>query len=307
LALVSALACGPEQSPPPPPPAAPAQAAPGDAKEDPIPPEVPADPDSRFDRVYAQALDAVAEAVEAELAAVEPAQIATYEAGVAALKRVTPGAHMDRIGATLEAQGIDPHALAQWMETERARVDELAVALETRLAVHQPKVRAIMERTAELAPPEAKAKIQAQLSALAEAPTAETAASPWADVANAEGLREVAARAGADRGVVIDVWATWCAPCMELDRGPMRDEKVLAELARFELVKIDVTDDSPATSVLQERLGAATLPNVLVFDSGDALAAQLAAPKPVDPTTRITTFLSASELHERLQAVTTAR
>jgi thiol:disulfide interchange protein len=244
--------------------------------------------------VYAKALDAVAASVEAELASVDPARIETFAQGVERLGRLTPAGHMERVGETLKAEGVEAAEMAKWMQANPAAVDELAVAMEARLAGLQPKLRAVLERVAELAPPDRKAAIEQQLATLPAPP-----ALAWTEVTDAGQLRTAAARAGQTRGVVVDFTAAWCLPCQELERGPLADPQVVAVLADFERLRIDVTDPTPELESLQDRLGATTLPNLLVFDSGEALTQALTGAG--EPATRITQLVSATQLRDALR------
>ena len=269
----------------------------------------PAPDAAAFEAVYAEALQAVAAAVEKELDGTDPAAIGTYEDGLATLRRVTPSAHMSLISDTLAKHGIASRDLADWMQAHRDDADGLTQEMEARLAKRQGQVRAVMQRVAELAPPDDRARIEAQLAALddAGAPSdASARAADWASVTTFEELREVADGAGAAKGVVIDVWAQWCMPCKELDKTAFVDPAVVAELRRFELVKIDVTESGPDSETILARLGAQSLPNVLVFGSGEALAEQLAAPKPVEPDARVTAAIEGAELARILGGVRTS-
>ncbi len=301
--LVSLVACSGEPTAAPPGPAPRAARPTLEAKA--ATPAPPAD-DAAVRGAYAEALEAVAASVERSLDTTRPAEIADYEQGVAVLRQITPGAHMGRISDTLTAKGLSSQQVVDWMQAHRAEADELAQAMEARLAKRQGEVRAVMERVAELAPPQDKARIEKQLAALDDAaapPSDDASAPPWRVLQTLDDLAEVAAKAGAEQGVVIDVAAQWCMPCKELERVAFADPAAAAELAVFERVKIDVTEPGPANETIIERLGAQSLPNVLVFRSGAALAEQLAAPKPVQPDARVTSSVSGAELAATLAGV----
>jgi len=66
---------------------------------------------------------------------------------------------------------------------------------------------------------------------------------------------------GADRPVVVDLWAAWCGPCHWLSREL---EALAAETDAVRVVKLDV-DAHPEISV---RYGVLALPTLLVFQDG---------------------------------------
>jgi thioredoxin 1 len=81
---------------------------------------------------------------------------------------------------------------------------------------------------------------------------------------------------GADRPVVVDVWANWCPPCRLIARS-------LDELAEEFGDRVAVTalnaDDNPA---VVRTYGVMSLPTVLVFRDGDLVGTMVGArPKSV--------------------------
>jgi len=104
------------------------------------------------------------------------------------------------------------------------------------------------------------------------------------DVAALDGLL---ARAKADgRPVMIDFFADWCAACKELDRLTYVDAAVVAESARFMLVKVDGTNDEASLDALYERFGVKGLPTVAFVGGDGTLRSQ----------PRVTGFMEASAL-----------
>ena len=84
----------------------------------------------------------------------------------------------------------------------------------------------------------------------------------------------VAAANAAHKPAFLDFYADWCLPCKELDLKVFHQPEVVAELQRFQLVKVDCThDDDPVVASTQERYGAATLPT-LVFLGADGKVAK---------------------------------
>jgi thiol:disulfide interchange protein DsbD len=86
----------------------------------------------------------------------------------------------------------------------------------------------------------------------------------------------VAAAKAAHKPVVMDFFAEWCLPCKELDVRTFSEPKVAEELSRFQLIKVDCTDnDDPEVANRKERWGAKTLPTVLIIDSDGKVQSRL--------------------------------
>jgi putative thioredoxin len=62
--------------------------------------------------------------------------------------------------------------------------------------------------------------------------------------------------------VVVDFWATWCAPCLQL--SPVLEELALAGAGRWILAKVDVE----ANPELAQELGVSAVPTVVAFVAG---------------------------------------
>ena len=77
----------------------------------------------------------------------------------------------------------------------------------------------------------------------------------------------VAAAVGAKRPVIIDFYADWCAACKELDRIVYPHESFRREAGRFDLVKIDGTNEPPEIEALYKKYGVQGLPTVVFIGS----------------------------------------
>jgi thiol:disulfide interchange protein DsbD len=79
--------------------------------------------------------------------------------------------------------------------------------------------------------------------------------------------RELAAATAAGRPVMLDFYADWCVTCKELERYTFADPKVIAEMARFTLLKADVTaNDAQDQELMQGRFKIPGPPAILFFD-----------------------------------------
>jgi thiol:disulfide interchange protein DsbD len=86
----------------------------------------------------------------------------------------------------------------------------------------------------------------------------------------------VALGAREGRPVMIDFNAEWCAACKELERITFPDPAVAAELQRFVVASVDLTDDgSPEYERLQKKYGFPGLPYVVFYDSKGKLRSEL--------------------------------
>jgi thioredoxin 1 len=69
---------------------------------------------------------------------------------------------------------------------------------------------------------------------------------------------------GADKPVLVDFWATWCAPCRMIAPAV---EEIASELGdAVEVVKLDV-DQNPQTV---QQLGIMSMPTIMMFKDGKA-------------------------------------
>jgi thiol:disulfide interchange protein DsbD len=103
----------------------------------------------------------------------------------------------------------------------------------------------------------------------------------------------LAAAKSANKPVMIDFYADWCAACKELDRHTYSDPKVQAEAERFELIKVDATDDTDDLKAIQNRFNVIGLPTVAFLNSTGSPC----------PSPRVTGFVAADKYLPLMQGV----
>jgi thiol:disulfide interchange protein DsbD len=72
--------------------------------------------------------------------------------------------------------------------------------------------------------------------------------------------------ATAKKPVLIDFSAAWCAACKELDEETFSDENVKKLMNEFELIRIDVTENSDEDKKLQKTFGIVGPPAIVFYD-----------------------------------------
>ncbi len=68
--------------------------------------------------------------------------------------------------------------------------------------------------------------------------------------------------------IVLDFYADWCIPCLELDRSTFTDPTVIETLEPYARFKVDLTNfDSPESEALRQQFDVAGVPTILFIDA----------------------------------------
>jgi thioredoxin 2 len=92
---------------------------------------------------------------------------------------------------------------------------------------------------------------------------------PWVATAGDDDFTEVVEKSSVP--VLVDLWATWCAPCRMV--SPALEQLATERAGRLKLVKVDV-DAAPKQS---ERFAVRAVPTLLLVDRGEVVARQSGA------------------------------
>jgi thiol:disulfide interchange protein DsbD len=94
-----------------------------------------------------------------------------------------------------------------------------------------------------------------------------------------------------NKRLLIDVWAEWCAACLELDEKTFSRDDVREGLRDYVLVKLDLTRKSANTGQLQKELAIIGMPTIIFLDPSG---------KEID---RFSGFIDGSEFLDRLRSL----
>ncbi|MET0828616.1 MAG: thioredoxin [Microbacterium sp.] len=92
---------------------------------------------------------------------------------------------------------------------------------------------------------------------------------PWIVEALDDSFAEIAERA--DPPVIVDMWATWCAPCRMV--SPVLEQLAAERAGDVKLVKVDV-DRAPR---LSSRFSVQAVPTLMIMHHGEVISRQAGA------------------------------
>jgi len=78
-----------------------------------------------------------------------------------------------------------------------------------------------------------------------------------------------AAIKASDKPVMLDFYADWCISCKELEGITFKDEKVIAKLNEFTLLKADVTKNTDEDKAMQKRFSVVGPPALIFWDKNN--------------------------------------
>ncbi len=95
--------------------------------------------------------------------------------------------------------------------------------------------------------------------------------------------------------VLIDFYADWCIPCLELEQSTFTDQEVIDATREFVRLKVDLTHfDSPEAEALRQKFSIAGVPTIVFLDADGAEVG----------SARVIGYLSPEKFLERVHMVT---
>ncbi len=71
----------------------------------------------------------------------------------------------------------------------------------------------------------------------------------------------------AKQPVMLDFYASWCVSCKEMDEFTFRDQKVMGQLKKMKLMRVDVTANTDDDRALMKQFGLFGPPGIIFFDT----------------------------------------
>ncbi len=121
---------------------------------------------------------------------------------------------------------------------------------------------------------------------------------PFVKVNDAESLQK--ALQNSDKPVMLDVYADWCVSCQEVEHFTLTEPAVVAALQNYTLLKLDITDTTPAHRELLKQLNLIGPPAMLFFIQGKEQSQQRHI-GPISAPTLLKSLTAVAEKHENRQ------
>lgn len=88
----------------------------------------------------------------------------------------------------------------------------------------------------------------------------------WLYVKNINELEDVVKKSS--KPIMVEFWAAWCVSCKELENITFKDKRVLNELSKYQLVKIDITKNSEEDQKLMKKFNLFGPPALIFYRDG---------------------------------------